>query len=153
MKRRGFIALVAGGLVYWFHEVAHAVCNPSLVRLFAKGRQLVQSRAGRAPALGDYFIEWYGHSSFLIHSGSQSRCRSQFQCYPRYPSRCGDGQQRSFHPQQYRRSHGEPRYSSGHYLSPDLESYSHQRKRYHDRQYTEPARRRVGRRRELNFCL
>lgn len=73
MKRRGFIALAAGGLVYWFHELAHAVCNPSLVRFFGKGRQLVQSRQGGVPSLGDYFIQWYGHSSFLIHSGSQTK--------------------------------------------------------------------------------
>jgi L-ascorbate metabolism protein UlaG (beta-lactamase superfamily) len=73
MKRRGFIALAGASLVYWLHDVAYAVCNPSLVRLFDKGRQLVQSRSGRGPALGDYFIQWYGHSSFLIHSGSQTK--------------------------------------------------------------------------------
>jgi L-ascorbate metabolism protein UlaG (beta-lactamase superfamily) len=73
MKRRGFIVMAAGALVSWLHERAYAVCNPSLVRLFGKGRQLLQSRPGRAPILGDYFIEWYGHSSFLIHSGSQTK--------------------------------------------------------------------------------
>ena len=73
MKRRGFIILAGGALGSWLHDLAYAVCNPSLVRLFGTGRQLIQSRPGRAPALGDYFIQWYGHSSFLIHSGSQTK--------------------------------------------------------------------------------
>jgi L-ascorbate metabolism protein UlaG (beta-lactamase superfamily) len=73
VKRRGFIAFAAAGVAYCFHELAHAVCNPSLVRIFGSGRHLVQSRPGRAPSLGDYFIQWYGHSSFLIHSGSQTK--------------------------------------------------------------------------------
>jgi L-ascorbate metabolism protein UlaG (beta-lactamase superfamily) len=73
MKRRGFIAFVVGSLVCWLHELAYALCNPSLVRLLDYGRQLVQARSGRGPALGDYFIRWYGHSSFLIHSGSQTK--------------------------------------------------------------------------------
>jgi L-ascorbate metabolism protein UlaG (beta-lactamase superfamily) len=73
MKRRGFIGLAAGGLACWLYEVAHAVCNPALVRLFGKDHHLVQARAGRGPALGDYFIQWYGHSSFLIHSGSETK--------------------------------------------------------------------------------
>jgi L-ascorbate metabolism protein UlaG (beta-lactamase superfamily) len=73
MKRRGFIALAAGSLACWFSDLAHAVCNPALVRFFGTGRQLTQSRSGRSPALGDYFIQWYGHSSFLIHSGSETK--------------------------------------------------------------------------------
>jgi L-ascorbate metabolism protein UlaG (beta-lactamase superfamily) len=73
VKRRGFIAFAAAAVAYCFHELAHAVCNPSLVRIFGSGRHLVQSRRGRAPSLGDYFIQWYGHSSFLIHSGSQTK--------------------------------------------------------------------------------
>lgn len=54
--------------------VAEAVCNPSLVHLFERGRRLVQARGGlSSPSLGSYFLEWYGHSSFLIHSGSQTK--------------------------------------------------------------------------------
>ena len=74
MKRRGFIVMLAGGFLLLLREIAQAVCNPSLVRLFERGRQLVQARPGRRGlALGDYFIQWYGHSSFLIHSGSQTK--------------------------------------------------------------------------------
>jgi L-ascorbate metabolism protein UlaG (beta-lactamase superfamily) len=73
MERRGFIALLAA--IFWLplRGLAQAVCNPSLVRLFGQGRELVQARSGKSPALGTYFIQWYGHSSFLIHSGSQTR--------------------------------------------------------------------------------
>jgi len=73
MKRRGFLHLLAGFLLLPFRQVAHAVCNPSLVRLLDKGRDLVQMRSGRAPRLGNYFVRWFGHSSFLIHSGSQTK--------------------------------------------------------------------------------
>ncbi len=73
MKRRGFIALLAGGFVISLRGIADAVCNPALVRIFERGRRMVQARPGRAPALGSYFIQWYGHSSFLIHSGSQTK--------------------------------------------------------------------------------
>jgi L-ascorbate metabolism protein UlaG (beta-lactamase superfamily) len=73
MKRRGFIALLAGGILLWLRGIGDAVCNPSLVRLFGRGRQLTQTRAGRGPTLGNYFLQWYGHSSFLIHSGSQTK--------------------------------------------------------------------------------
>ncbi|HEU4340517.1 MAG TPA: MBL fold metallo-hydrolase [Candidatus Binatia bacterium] len=74
MKRRGFIALAATAFLVVLRGVAHSVCNPSLVRLFQNGRQLIQARSGgRSPKLGHYFIQWYGHSSFLIHSGSQTK--------------------------------------------------------------------------------
>jgi L-ascorbate metabolism protein UlaG (beta-lactamase superfamily) len=74
MKRRGFIVMLAGGFLFLLREITEAVCNPSLVRFFERGRQLVQARPGRRGlALGDYFIQWYGHSSFLIHSGSQTK--------------------------------------------------------------------------------
>src|SRR5262249_23153509 len=46
---------------------------PSLVRVLGEVRQLVQTRSGKGPSLGHYFIQWYGHSSFLIHSGSQTK--------------------------------------------------------------------------------
>ena len=56
--------------------LVEAFCNPSLVHLLGKGRQLVQTRGGsssKSPSLGSFYIQWYGHSSFLIHSGSQTK--------------------------------------------------------------------------------
>lgn len=73
MKRRGFISLVAGGMVLALRGIVQAVCNPSLVHLMGQGRDLVQLRSGKGPQLGHYFIQWFGHSSFLIHSGSQTQ--------------------------------------------------------------------------------
>jgi L-ascorbate metabolism protein UlaG (beta-lactamase superfamily) len=77
MKRRNFIAnLLAGvGSLLPWRGIAEAFCNPSLVHLLHQGKQLVQARGGanRTLPLGSYFIEWYGHSSFLIHSGSQTK--------------------------------------------------------------------------------
>ena len=73
MKRRGFIGLLAGSVVVWARGIVQAFCNPSLVELFEEGRHFVQARPGKPPALGNYFLQWYGHSSFLIHSGSQTK--------------------------------------------------------------------------------
>ncbi len=73
MKRRGFIGLLAMGFLVLLRGLAQAICNPSLVQLLGQGRQLIQARFGRGPSLGNYFIQWYGHSSFLIHSGSQTK--------------------------------------------------------------------------------
>jgi len=73
MKRRGFIGLLAGWMLLQLRGAAQAFCNPALVRLFEQGRQLVQLRPGKGPVLGSTFIQWYGHSSFLIHSGSQTK--------------------------------------------------------------------------------
>jgi len=73
MKRRDFIALLAGYLLISFSCIAHAICNPSLVRLLDRGDKFVQIRSGNAPRLGTYFIRWFGHSSFLIQSGSQTK--------------------------------------------------------------------------------
>jgi L-ascorbate metabolism protein UlaG (beta-lactamase superfamily) len=73
MERRGFVALLAGIIWLPLRGLAQAVCNPSLVRLFGQGRDLVQARPGKSPTLGHYYIRWYGHSSFLIHSGSQTK--------------------------------------------------------------------------------
>ena len=74
MNRRGFLALLSGAAGVFYRGIAEAVCNPHLVQLFNKGRQLVQARGGaKAPTLGSYFINWHGHSSFLIQSGSQTK--------------------------------------------------------------------------------
>ena len=73
MKRRGFIGLVVGFSLLLLRRAAQAICNPSLVRLLDQGRDLVQLRVGRGPRLGHYFVQWFGHSSFLIHSGSQTK--------------------------------------------------------------------------------
>jgi L-ascorbate metabolism protein UlaG (beta-lactamase superfamily) len=73
MKRRGFVGLLAG--IFWLplHGIAQAVCNPSLVRLLGQRRAFVQARSSKSPGLGNYYLQWYGHSSFLIHSGSQTK--------------------------------------------------------------------------------
>ena len=73
MKRRGFVGLLAAALLLPIRSIAQAFCNPSLVNLFEQGKKLVQARPGRGPSLGRFFIQWYGHSSFLIHSGSQTK--------------------------------------------------------------------------------
>jgi L-ascorbate metabolism protein UlaG (beta-lactamase superfamily) len=75
MKRRGFLGLAGAAFLLPLRGIADAICNPSLVKLFQQGRQLVQARGGKlkSPSLGSYFLEWYGHSSFLIHSGSQTK--------------------------------------------------------------------------------
>lgn len=65
--------MLAGVLVWFVRSVAHAVCNPSLVRLLGETRDLVQIRRRAGPRLGQYYLEWFGHSSFLIHSGSQTK--------------------------------------------------------------------------------
>jgi L-ascorbate metabolism protein UlaG (beta-lactamase superfamily) len=75
MKRRNFVAFLTGFFLATLRSVAEAMCNPALVRMLQQGRQLVQARGGAAksPVLGSYFLQWYGHSSFLIHSGSQTK--------------------------------------------------------------------------------
>jgi L-ascorbate metabolism protein UlaG (beta-lactamase superfamily) len=74
MKRRGFIGLVAGCFLFTLKSAASAICNPAIVRLLGKGRDKVQvRRGGRSPSLGQYYIRWFGHSSFLIHSGSETK--------------------------------------------------------------------------------
>ncbi len=75
MKRRGFLGLAGAAFFLAFRGLADAICNPSLVQLFRHGRQLVQARGSgmKSPVLGSYFLQWYGHSSFLIHSGSQTK--------------------------------------------------------------------------------
>ena len=75
MKRRGFLGLAAAAFFMPLRDIAQAMCNPSLVQIFRQGRQLVQARGNgtKSPSLGSYFLQWYGHSSFLIHSGSQTK--------------------------------------------------------------------------------
>jgi L-ascorbate metabolism protein UlaG (beta-lactamase superfamily) len=73
VKRRGFLGLLAGSLFLSFGRIAHAVCNPSLVRLLGDTRDLVQIRGSNKPRLGQFFLEWFGHSSFLLHSGSETK--------------------------------------------------------------------------------
>lgn len=73
MKRRNFINLLAGVIVLAFRGIGQAICNPALVRLFGQGRTFAQHRPIKGPQLGHYFVQWYGHSSFLIHSGSQTK--------------------------------------------------------------------------------
>ena len=73
MKRRNFIGLVAVLFLGALRAVAHAFCNPALVHLFSQSRDFVQVRSGTRPQLGNYYLQWYGHSSFLIHSGSQTK--------------------------------------------------------------------------------
>jgi L-ascorbate metabolism protein UlaG (beta-lactamase superfamily) len=75
MKRRGFLGMVGATLLLPLRGLADAFCNPSLVHLYQQGRHLLQTRAGgaRSPSLGSFFVQWYGHSSFLIHSGSETR--------------------------------------------------------------------------------
>ena len=73
MKRRNFINSLVGAMVLVFRGVGQAICNPSLVHLFGQGRTLAQHHPIRGLKLGDYFIQWYGHSSFLVHSGSQTK--------------------------------------------------------------------------------
>jgi L-ascorbate metabolism protein UlaG (beta-lactamase superfamily) len=76
MKRRNFIALMSSLFMMPWRSLAEAFCNPSLVNLLGKGRHLVQTRGGsssKRPSLGSFYVQWYGHSSFLIHSGSQTK--------------------------------------------------------------------------------
>lgn len=74
MRRRGFLGLLGAVFLLPLRGLAEAFCNPSLVRLFDQGRRLVQARGGtKTPSIGSYFLQWYGHSSFLIHSGSNTK--------------------------------------------------------------------------------
>ena len=73
MRRRSFLGVLAAWILLLPRRLAHAICNPSLVRLLDGGRDLVQLQPRGAPRLGHYFIQWFGHSSFLIQSGSQTK--------------------------------------------------------------------------------
>src|SRR5512145_2731989 len=82
MKRRGFLGLAGAAFFIALRDIAEAICNPSLVRMFRQGRQLVQARGNgiKSPSLGSYYLQWYGHSSFLIHSGSQTKVVADANC-------------------------------------------------------------------------
>ena len=71
MKRRSFIGLLAGFLWLCLRGVADAICNPYLTRLLEGGKSRVQARPGARDASHPYFIQWFGHSSFLIHSEAE----------------------------------------------------------------------------------
>jgi len=73
MKRRGFIAFLLGLFFFPFQRIAQAICNPSLIRRLDSGPHLVQARPGTQPRLDHYYVQWFGHSSFLIHSGSGTK--------------------------------------------------------------------------------
>ena len=73
MRPRKALAFLAGWLILLPRGVADAFCNPSMVRLLESGRDLVQVRPGRSPRLGSYSVQWFGHSSFLIQSGSETK--------------------------------------------------------------------------------
>ncbi len=73
MKRRGFIGLLLGFFLLSLRGLAEAICNPYLARLLGRGRNLAQVRGGRGAPLGRYFVQWFGHSSFLIHSANEVR--------------------------------------------------------------------------------
>jgi len=68
MKRRGFIGLLIGFFLLALKGLAAAICNPYLARLFERGRSRVQIRGGSRDPANRYFVQWFGHSSFLIHS-------------------------------------------------------------------------------------
>lgn len=72
MRRRRLVSLLLAFPLLALKRLANAICNPALVRL-AGERDLVQARSPKSPRLGYYFVQWFGHSSFLIHSGSQTK--------------------------------------------------------------------------------
>ena len=72
MKRRGFIGALMGLFLLAWRRLAEGICNPALVELFDHGRSWVQAR-GQSPRLGEYYVQWFGHSSFLIRSGSETK--------------------------------------------------------------------------------
>ena len=155
MKRRGFIGLFATALLIFLRDVAHAICNPSLVRLLGQVRQLVQARPGRGPSLGHYFIQWYGHSSFLIHSGSQTKVVADpnFNVTPGIQADAVTVSNDHFHAQQHGSGYRQPDHLARHHLPADLESDTNQCERHNHRQYTEPARTKLGCNRQLHFYL
>ena len=56
MRRRNFIGLVGAAMALSLRGLADAVCNPSLVRLFQQGKQLIQTRGGNGKSSGPRFV-------------------------------------------------------------------------------------------------
>ena len=73
MKRRGFIGFLLGIFLLPLRGIADAICNPHLARLLGRHRKLVQVRDGGRATSRHYFVQWFGHSSFLIHSANEVR--------------------------------------------------------------------------------
>lgn len=73
MRRRGFLGLLGGCALVLYDRIAAAICNPHLVELLDQGPNLARVRAGHAGALGQYRVQWFGHSSFAIRSGTGTR--------------------------------------------------------------------------------
>ncbi len=73
MKRRGFIGLLLGIFLLPLRGLAEAICNPHLARLLGRHRKLAQVRGGGRVTSRRYFVQWFGHSSFLIHSANGVR--------------------------------------------------------------------------------
>ena len=80
MTRRGVTSLLLGLAVLLSAQAAGAICNPNLVRSIHSGPHL--ARALGPPAnvsakpdigLGEYHVRWFGHSSFVIRSGTGTR--------------------------------------------------------------------------------
>lgn len=73
MKRRSFVGALIASCLMPFRRLAEALCNPALVEGTHPGPTRVQVRPRAVPRLGEYYLQWFGHSSFLIHSGSQTK--------------------------------------------------------------------------------
>ena len=151
MKRRGFIGALTSFLLLPLREIVEAVCNPSVVHFFHHGRQLVQARGnnGKSLALGSYFLQWYGHSSFLIHSGSQTKVVADpnFNVTPGIQADAVTISNDHFTHNNTGAVTGNPLILARHHLQTDLAADSHQREGYHHRKHSEPTQRQLGRHR------
>jgi len=154
MKRRGFIGLLAAGILLPLRSLAQAFCNPALVQLFEQGRKLVQARPGKTPSLGDYFIQWYGHSSFLIHSGSQTKVVADpnFNVTPGIQADAVTVSNDHFTHNNTGAVSGNPVILRNHF-SPDVESDTDERKRHYHREHSEPEGSGLGRGCQFHFHL
>lgn len=71
MKRRGFISFLVELFLCPLRRVAEAICIPNFVRLVDRGQDWVRARSGGDARLGQYFVQWFGHSSYLVCSGTR----------------------------------------------------------------------------------
>lgn len=71
MTRRSVTSIVLGLAVLLSVRAADAICNPNLVRSLDLGPDLVRVQEGAR--LGEYRLRWFGHSSFVILSGTGTR--------------------------------------------------------------------------------